>query len=579
MLERLSDNIRECYERAAEAKARADATEDPAVKAEFLNAERRWKTLARSYGFTESLEDFTAANSEWRRKLDERLRQRNARATEARKDLDGPDDILQLHEVSTLLIQEGNLESLYNRIVDAAMSLMSSDMASIQSLDPERNYLRLLASKGFHRHSAVFWEWVQLDSATTCGLALSAGCRVIAPDVETCDFMAGTADLDEYRRSNIRAVQSTPLISRSGQVLGMISTHWREPHHPAERALQRLDLLARQAADLIERSRTETLLRQRNEQLLQLASVVESSVDSIITENLDGVITSWNRSAQQLFGYTAEEVIGLPVTILVPLERHDEERTILERIRRGERVEHYETVRQHKHGKLTEISLTVSPVKNTQGEIIGASKVGRDITERKRNDERVALLAREAEHRTKNILATVQGIVELSHSDTPDGLRRAVMARVTALARLQDLLVKSRWTGADLFSIAAEELAPYRGEGAARVRIEGPHVLLSSNAAQAITVILHELATNAVKYGSLSAPEGNVEVTWMRTEDEKLILRWTESGGPTVKKPTRQGFGTIVTAKMIRGLGGRMRLDWREAGLACQIVFKCGGVD
>ena len=147
---------------------------------------------------------------------------------------EGPDDAL--HEISTLLIQESNLDSLYSRILDAAMSLMSSDMASMQLLDPERNQLRLLAWKGFHPQSAIFWEWVYLDSASTCGLALTAGSRVVVPDIETCDFMAGTPDLDEYRRSSIRAVQSTPLVSRFGQLLGMISTHWREPHQPTERA-------------------------------------------------------------------------------------------------------------------------------------------------------------------------------------------------------------------------------------------------------------------------------------------------------------------------------------------------------
>jgi GAF domain-containing protein len=177
--------------------------------------------------------------------------------TEGRKDLDGPDDILQLHEISTLLVQDGNLDFLHNRILDAAIAVMSSDMASLQLLDPESNNLRLLASKGFHPQSAISWECVYLNSACTCGIALSSGSRVVVPDVETCDFMADTPDLDEYRRSNIRAVQSTPLISRSGQLLGMISTHWREPHQPQERALRRLDVIARQAADLIERGRTE----------------------------------------------------------------------------------------------------------------------------------------------------------------------------------------------------------------------------------------------------------------------------------------------------------------------------------
>src|SRR5262249_34443016 len=127
---------------------------------------------------------------------------------------------------------------------------MSSDIASVQLFVPECKQLQLLAWKGFHPQSAIFWQTVHFNSACTCGIAFSTGCRVVVPDVETCDFMAGTADLDEYRRSNIRAVQSTPLVSRSGQLLGMISTHWRKPHQPKERTLRRLDVLARQAAAL-----------------------------------------------------------------------------------------------------------------------------------------------------------------------------------------------------------------------------------------------------------------------------------------------------------------------------------------
>src|SRR5215467_4335949 len=135
MLEHFSDRIRLCYERAADAKEQADSTNEPAIKAEFLAAEQRWLTLARSYGFAESLEDFTKANSEQRQKFDEHLQQSRARVAKVRKNPDEPDDIVQLHEISTLLIQEGNLDSLYNRILDAAMNLMSSDMGSMQLLD------------------------------------------------------------------------------------------------------------------------------------------------------------------------------------------------------------------------------------------------------------------------------------------------------------------------------------------------------------------------------------------------------------------------------------------------------------
>jgi PAS domain S-box-containing protein len=574
MLVQFSEQIRLCHERATDAKERADATNDPVIKAEFLAAERRWLTLARSYGFAESLEDFTRANSERRRTFDERLHRSSALTAGVSRNLDGPDDIIQLHEISMLLVKD-DLDSLHDRLLDAAIRLMSSDMASMQTFDPERNQLRLVAWKGFHPQSAAFWECVHLDSGSTCGMAFSSGCRAVAADVETCDFMAGTADLDEYRRSNIRAVQSTPLVSRSGQLLGMISTHWRKPHRFTERALRRFDLLARQAADLLDRSKTEAALRERNEQLLRFASIVESSSDAIITMDLDGIISSWNKSAELLFGYTADEVTGKPVLILLPPERHGEEPTILARIRHGERIDHYETVRQRKDGSLVDISLTVSPLKNIEGKIIGASKIARDITERKRSDEHIITLAEEAQHRTKNILATVQAIVNLSHSDTPDGVKRAIEGRVQALANVHGLLVKSRWVGAELSTIAAQELAPYLGEGEGRARIDGPRLVLPPNTAQALAVVLHELATNATKYGSLSIPKGQVAITWSREIDGRLILRWTESGGPRAEKPKHQGFGTSVIDKMIRQqLRGKMHFDWRAEGLVCEIVVK-----
>ena len=214
---------------------------------------------------------------------------------------------------------------------------MSADMGSMQIFRPELKELHLLAWRGFHPVSAAFWERVRFNSASTCGVALSQGSRIIVPDTEACDFVAGTGDADAYRRSNIRAVQSTPLVSRSGQLLGMFSTHWREPHQPTERELRSLDVLARQAADLIERSRVEAALRESEERVRWLASIVESSDDAIISKDLDGIITSWNKGAERLFGYTAEEAVGKPVTILIPPDRHNEECTILKRIARGER--------------------------------------------------------------------------------------------------------------------------------------------------------------------------------------------------------------------------------------------------
>ena len=154
-------------------------------------------------------------------------------------------------------------------------------------------------------------------------------------------------------------------------------------------------------------------------------------------------------------------MVGKPITILIPPDRHDEEPSILERIRRGERVEHFETVRMRKHGSRVDISLTISPVKNAEGKIIGASKIARDITERKRSEAQIAILAREAEHRAKNVLATVQATVHLTQSDTPEGLKQAIEGRIQALANVHRLFVESRWAGAELHSLVKEELAAY----------------------------------------------------------------------------------------------------------------------
>jgi PAS domain S-box-containing protein len=151
-------------------------------------------------------------------------------------------------------------------------------------------------------------------------------------------------------------------------------------------------------ADLIEHKQIEAALREREERLRWLASIVESSDDAIISKTLDTIITSWNDGAARMFGYSAEEAVGKPVTILIPSDLQDEERTILERIGRGERIEHYETVRQRKDGGLITISLTISPIRDVEGRIVGAAKIARDITERKQAEARENMLLAELAH-------------------------------------------------------------------------------------------------------------------------------------------------------------------------------------
>jgi PAS domain S-box-containing protein len=309
-------------------------------------------------------------------------------------------------------------------------------------------------------------------------------------------------------------------------------------------------------------------------QMRWLASIVEFGNDAIISKNLDGIITSWNKGAERLFGYSAEEAIGQPVTILVPPESADEEYAILRYIRRGDHIEPYETVRRRKDASLIDISLTVSPVRDAEGKIIGASRIARDITERKRSEAQISILAGEAEHRAKNLLANVKAMVQLSQADTPDGLREAIAGRITALANVHSLFVQSRWTGAELGSLVKQELSPYSREGEARTSIGGPTVMLKPDVAQAIAVVLHELATNAAKYGPLSVAKGVVRVEWSCTTGGRVVLRWTEMGGPPASPPTHKGFGTRVMGAIMRGrVGGDVRLDWHAEGLRCEIAL------
>ena len=271
----------------------------------------------------------------------------------------------------------------------------------------------------------------------------------------------------------------------------------------------------------------------------------------------------------------SEEIIGKPVTTLIPAELRSEEPAILECIRRGERVDHYQTVRSRKDGSRIDISLTVSPVRNADGKIIGASKIARDITEQKRSEAQIAVLAREAEHRAKNLLAIVQATVHLTKADTTEGLKRAIQGRVQALAKVNALFVQSRWAGAELRKLVMQEFAPYCENDGTRVQISGPDLVLEPTTAQCIAIVLHELATNAAKFGALSISKGRVQIEWSRCSD-RLTLYWTETDGPPVKSPTRSGFGTRVMEDMIpRPTPGRdvLRLASGRSRMQNRVLF------
>jgi PAS domain S-box-containing protein len=323
----------------------------------------------------------------------------------------------------------------------------------------------------------------------------------------------------------------------------------------------------------------DALLREhyRMRQYEQAAAIVDSSDDAIISADLEGVITSWNTGAERLFGYTARETVGEPVTLFTPANGIAEELGILERIRRGEKINDYETARRRKDGTLLDVSLSISPLTDTQGRIVGTSKIARDITERKRQQQNRELLINELNHRVKNTLATVQSLAmqTLRHAATPAEGRDSFEARLVALSKAHDVLTREHWEGASLNKVVADAIAAYSCDiKKSRFQVAGPIVRLQPKTVLALSMALHELATNAVKYGALSNRTGSVEINWrlIPGDQQRFQLRWAESGGPPVETPRRRGFGSrLIEQGLAQDLAGAARLTFARGGLVCAI--------
>jgi PAS domain S-box-containing protein len=317
-----------------------------------------------------------------------------------------------------------------------------------------------------------------------------------------------------------------------------------------------------------------TALHDADMKSARLATIVASSDDAIISKTLEGRITSWNIGATRIFGYDENEMIGQSITRIIPPELYGEENEIIARLTRGERIDHYETVRVAKDGRRIDVSVTVSPLRDKSGTIVGASKVGRDITERKQAEKLQRLLTEELIHRVKNTLATVQAIASqsLHRAKSPTHFVSSFTGRVQALAKAHTLLVKTKMQGADVMDLVNEQVLLGVADDN-RISCSGPLLMLDAQKAVHLALVLHELATNARKYGALSVPNGRLSVSWqMRTNGGRcLLLVWKETSGPKVSAPNVSGFGSTLVDQTLRALGGEALVHYNTDGVNCEI--------
>ena len=417
-------------------------------------------------------------------------------------------------------------------------------------------------------------EGVAVDSLLgICCHAVRNRHTVVVPDLLADPKWTLFAEF--VRPFGLRAGWSSPILGSNGAVLGTFANYYRQPCDPTPQDLEWVEMVKRSVAIAIERERFEKS-RQR------LISIVESSGDAIVSKNLDGIITTWNPAAERIFGYKAEEIVGKPITILIPTGQHDEEPAILQRIRNGERIEHYETTRVRKDGSLIEISLTISPVRDAEGNVVGASKIARDITERKRTQVQQTLLLREMGHRVKNLFAVASGLVTLSarSARTPAEMAKALRERLGALALAHGLtrsgLIEPEGQGgqgATLHSLIRTIFSPYVG-GRECVSVNCPDVPIGPSAVTDVAMVLHEFATNAVKYGALSRPEGFVRIDG-QVVDDSLELKWEERNGPPLSGlPDHEGFGGMLAGRIVKGqFNGRLDYDWSLNGLIIRLAI------
>lgn len=335
------------------------------------------------------------------------------------------------------------------------------------------------------------------------------------------------------------------------------------------------------ARDISERRRAERALRHSEQ---RLAGILEQTAMGLAQTDLDGRFQLVNPRYCAIMGRTARELYRMRVQDIIHPDDVGTVEAVFEGLRDGAPQQQIERRCVRPDGRVVWVSSSVTVMRDRHGQPQHALAAVLDITEQKRASQHVELMLDELNHRVKNTLATVQAIAQqtLAGSSSLTAFRTAFNARLLALSKTHNLLANDAWIGASLRDIVAGELAPYLqvSHGPARVHIRGENLQLSPKIALALSMTIHELATNASKYGALSGPQGEVTVRWQRCEAPVgdgpcvpwLKLLWSEAGGPEVLPPVRRGFGTrLITDGVAFELNGDAVLHYEKTGVRCVI--------
>ncbi len=476
----------------------------------------------------------------------------------------------RLQQLAARVAESVELEPALMLVLDTTMELLGADLGYIQLYDSDSAKLRIAAQRGFDRSFVEHFAEVDASNAAASGRALATRQQVLIEDIQREPTIR--AGLEWAASAGFRSVQSTPLIVGDGKVVGMLSTHFRAPRRYSPHDRRLITICARQAADSINAYILQESLRKSE---VRLRQVLDTETIGVLFISEDGIVVDVNTAFLRMMGYSRAEVDARELSWrkLTPPEWVAVTEEQFAKCERSGLLGPYEKEYLRKDGSRCWILLTGR--KLDDGTI---AEYCVDISGRKQAEQERELLARELSHRVKNILAVVEALASQTAGKTVAEFRSKFSCRLHALAEAHTLLLDSDWRNIDLKALLQQALSAYRVDDAQRMQIEGASIDVTPKQALGLRLIMHELATNAVKYGALSPKGGTVHLSWRAepTGDHRrrILMRWEERGGPRIGAPQRSGFGSrMITTACEYDLEGEARVDYVPEGLICEITF------
>lgn len=447
--------------------------------------------------------------------------------------------------------------------------------------------------------------------ACISGWAMLNGAPAVVPDI----YRDARIPQEIYRPTYVRSLIMTPV--GEGRPYAAFGAYWDDAREHGVRDVEVLGALAACAAGALERiwlgqelrsqagaaarsrapgpgesppanlldallrSDAEAALRERDAQLAEalrrLNAILDNATVSVFLMDERQQCAYMNAAAEKLTGYSLAETLGRPLHDVIHHTRPDGRpyplaECPIDRAFPKRAQTQGEEVFVHRDGSFYPVAFTASPILDDASRTIGTIIEVQDITARKAAEAQQNLLMREIDHRSRNVLSVVQSLVRMTRSDDPEAFKRLVSSRIEALARAQASLAASSWQGASLQELVRDAVAATASPD--RVTLEGQDLLLAADQVQPLSMIIHELATNAVKYGALSAGAGAVRVSWSASDGRLRDLTWRETGGPSVEPRRQEGFGSRLLKALARQLQAALETEWRREGLVVRLAFR-----